>query len=106
MSKIDNALEQLIATILDSEIYREFDLQRDKVNQYPELKAQIDEFRHKNFQLQTSDEYGFDKVDQFEKEYEELMENSLVSDFLEAELAFCRMMQDINMRLTEAVDFE
>lgn len=30
----------------------------------------------------------------------------MVSDFLAAELAFCRMMQDINLRLTEALHFE
>lgn len=106
MSKIDSALEHLIATILDSEEYREYDEQRNKVNQFPELKAQIDEFRKRNFQLQASDDNAFDKIDQLEREYSDFMENSLVSDFLAAELAFCRMMQDINLRLTEAMHFE
>lgn len=106
MSKIDEALAQLIEVVLESDVYREFDTQRNKVNQYPELKAQIDEFRHRNFELQTSEDAGFDKMDQFEREFEQFRENPLVSDFLDAELAFCRLMQDINMRMTEAVDFE
>ncbi len=106
MSKIDNALEHLIETILESEEYREYDAQRDKVNQFPELKAKLDEFRRLNFELQTSDDYTIEKIDQFEMQYAEFRENELVSAFLAAELAFCRMMQDINLRLTAAMDFE
>ena len=106
MSKIDQALEHLIATILESEEYREFDAKRNEVKQYPELKARIDEFRERNFLLQISDNNAFDKMEQLEREYEDIIENSMVSDFLEAELAFCRMMQDLNLRLTEALNFE
>lgn len=106
MSKIDDALDNLIATILDSEVYREFDTQRDRVNQHPELKAKIDEFRERVFKLQSSDNNELDKMEQLENEYSEFIEDSLGYDFLTAELAFCRMMQDINMRLTEAIDFE
>lgn len=106
MSKLDSALERLIEEILESKEYREYDMQRKKVNQFPELKAQIDEFRSRNFLLQTSDDTAFEKIDEFEKEYSDFRENALVSDFLAAELAFCRMMQDINLRVTEALDFE
>ncbi len=106
MSKLDNAVERLIEAILDSEIYREYDAQRNRVNQYPELKAQIDEFRKRNFLLQRSEDNAFEKIEQFEKEYADFRENTLVSEFLAAELAFCRMMQDINLQVTEAVHFE
>lgn len=106
MSKIDSALENLIAAILDSEVYREFDMQRDRMSQFPELKAKVDEFRERVFALQTGDNNGFDKVEQLESEYAEFIENPLGHDFLTAELAFCRMMQDINLRLTESIDFE
>ena len=106
MSKLDNAVERLIEAILDSEIYREYDAQRNRVNQYPELKAQIDEFRKRNFMLQRSEDNAFEKIEQFEKEYADFRENTLVSEFLAAELAFCRMMQDINLQVTEAVHFE
>lgn len=106
MGEIDSALDHLITAILNSQEYREYDTQRNRVKQYPELKEQIDEFRKRNYQLQTSDDNAFDKIDQLEKEYSELIENPLVSDFLDAELAFCRRMQDIDLRLTEAMHFE
>jgi len=106
MSKLENALEQIIEAILDSPEYKRYDEQRNKVKQYPELKAQIDEFRTRNYMLQTGDEAAFDKIDEIEEEYYEFRQNDLVSEFLAAELAFCRMMQDINLRMTEAVHFE
>lgn len=106
MSKIDSAVEIFIAAIMDTEEYREYDIQRNRVKQYPGLKEQIDEFRQRNYVLQTSEDTAFEKIDQFEREYEDFRENPMVSDFLEAELAFCRMIQDINIRITEAVRFE
>ena len=30
----------------------------------------------------------------------------VVDDFFRAELAFCRMMQEVNLRVTEAIDFD
>lgn len=107
MNKIDNALEQLIAAILDSPEYHAYDEQRNAVKQFPDLKAKIDEFRERNFLLQISeDPNAFEKLEQFEKEYSDFRENAMVADFLAAELAFCRMMQDVNLRLTEAMHFE
>lgn len=106
MSKIDNALEHLIECILESEEYREYDARRNQIKKYPVLKARADEFRERNFRLQMSNENAFDKMDQLEKEYADVIENPIVSEFMAAELAFCRMMQEINLCLTEAIHFE
>lgn len=102
---VENSMEKLIESILESDIYKAYDRQRIKVNQNPELKAQIDEFRRRNYEFQNENT-TFDKIDAFEKEYAGFREIPLVSDFLAAELAFCRMMQDINIRITAAVNFE
>lgn len=106
MNNLDIAVEQLIAAVLDTHEYREYSVQCDKVKQHPELKAQIDEFRKQNYQMQISQDNAFEKIEQFEKKYADFRENPLVSDFLAAELAFCRMMQDVNIRVTEAIHFE
>lgn len=106
MSKIDSALENLIAAIMDSEEYREYDMQRNRVKQFPELKALADDFRKRIFVLQSSDDNAFDQFDQVEKEYAEVTENAVIHDFLTAELAFCRMMQELNLRITDAIHFE
>ena len=71
------------------------------------LLEQINEFRRKNFELQSVEpsENMLDKIDAFNKEYESFRESPLVSDFLQAELDLCRLMQRIQMQLTEAIDF-
>ena len=76
------------------------------MNQVPDLKAKIDDYRVRNFELQMSEDNALDKIDQFEREYANFRENPLVSDFLAAELAFCRMIQDINTQIAEAMHFE
>lgn len=106
MNDIDVAVEQMINAIICSEEYIEYDVQRNKVKQYPELKVQIDEFRTRNFMLQNSADYRFEQIEALEKEYATFRENPLVSDFLAAELALCRLIQDIDSRLVEALHFE
>ena len=45
-------------------------------------------------------------MEAFEQEYMKFRENPLVEDFLRAELAFCRMMQEVNILITAEIDFE
>jgi cell fate (sporulation/competence/biofilm development) regulator YlbF (YheA/YmcA/DUF963 family) len=106
MNDIDNAMDQLILAVRESAVYREYREQLERVKAYPELKKQIDEFRARNYEWQNSTECALEQLEFFEREYEKFREDPLVADFLEAELAFCRMMQDINIRLTESVQFE
>ena len=74
----------------------------------PDLFARVKEYRQMNFALQsgTQAEELLDKLDAFEKEYEKFREDPLVDDFLRAELAFCRMIQEINSQLMTELDFE
>lgn len=108
MSRVDMAVKELIGAILASPEYREFDEQLSVMKNYPELKSQIDAFRQENFALQRSTEPDelLDKVDEFSKRYEEFRKNPMVESFLSAELDFCRMIQEINQKIMEAVNFE
>ena len=92
--------------MLNSDIYQEYKSKLDQVKQYPDLKRQIDEFRMRNYELQQSPDYAFDKMEQFQREYQTFRDDPLVSDFLAAELAFCRMVQDVENRLVGRIDFE
>lgn len=106
MNNVNDAVKQLITAILESDTYREYDAQRVKVKKVPGMKEKIDEYRRRNYELQNGSGFAFDKIDQFAKENENFREDPLVSDFLAAELAFCRLMQGINIDITSALDFE
>lgn len=103
---LSRATEDFIAVLLKSEVYRTYRANLQKVKEQPGLKEQIDEFRRRNFELQSSADIDFDKLDRFEKEYENFREQPLVADFLAAELDLCRMMQSIFARVTEEMDFQ
>lgn len=90
--------EHFLGSLYESEICQKYFEQKERIKQYPELKVQIDEFRKRNYKLQNEADSAtlFDEIDRFEREYEEFRNNPLVSQYLEAELAFCRMYQEIS----------
>lgn len=108
MEEIKDATKKFAAYIQKSNTYKEYFNQRERIKKQPELYEKVNEFRQKNFDLQneTDSEDLFDKMDEFEREYAKFRENPLVADFLSAELAFCRLMQAINVLLTAEIDFE
>ena len=107
MEKIDAQVDILAQCIKDSQIYRNYRVQVEKLEKQPELLEQINDFRRKNFELQSEQpsENMLDKVEAFSREYESFRESPLVSDFLQAELELCRLMQEVQIRLTQANDF-
>lgn len=103
---VNQAVEQMVQAIRNTDAYMEYRRQLGRIKEQPELKKQIDDFRTRNFELQTSKDTNFDKIDQFTRENEAFRENPLVSDFLAAELTFCRMMQEIGLYVTDQMKFE
>lgn len=106
MNHIDNATDEFIAALLATDVYINYRQELEKVKKEPGLKDQIDDFRKRNYEFQSSTDNDFSKLDRFEKEYENFRANPLVADFLAAELDLCRMMQRINMRITAGLNFE
>lgn len=106
--QIEEATKKFAAYIQQSDTYKEYLYQRERLKKQPELYEKVNEFRQRNFDIQneTDSEELFDKMDEFEREYAKFRENPLVEDFLRAELSFCRMMQEINVLLTAEIDFE
>ena len=45
-----------------------------------------------------------EKVEAFEEQYRGFRENPIVSEYLEYELRMCRLLQEINTRITSSVD--
>lgn len=106
MEKSINAVEAYVGALRQSKEYQDYMAALTAVKEVPGLKAQVDEYRKKNFLLQNSETTTFESIESFELEYEKFRENPLVEDFLVAELAFCRMMQYNNSLILEALHFE
>lgn len=105
---IMDVAKEFANSIKMTDIYQEYNLQKEKLKKQPELFEQVTEYRRKNFELQNAEDGDelFERMELFEQEYEKFRENPLVDDFLKAELALCRMMQEIYAYLTVEIDFE
>lgn len=108
MEQVEKALENLIDSIKKSDEYVRYRAIQDKVLDVPELQQEINVFRNKTYLMQNSNGTLdiYEETDRMEKEYREWRKNPLVSEYLAAECAFCRMLQQINWKLIEALDFE
>ncbi len=103
---MEKSLQMYIDKLLQSEEYLKYVEQKERVKKFPELKKQLDEYRRRNFEMQNNRDMVFEASEAFEREYADFLDNPMVADFLEAELAFCRMMQEHYALVMGAVDFE
>lgn len=105
---MESAAGKFVKAVKDTDAYKGYCYQLEKIKKSPELFEKVNEFRQRNYEIQNTTQVNdlFDKMDAFEKEYEKFRENPIVNDFLQAELAFCRLMQEINIMITEGLDFE
>ena len=107
MTAIEEATIHFAANIKETDVYQEYYLRLSAIKAEPELYEKVNEFRLKNFKLQSSEQCDglLEKMENLEKEYEDIIDNPLVGDFLRAEIAFCRLMQDINKYITLELEF-
>ena len=104
---LDEAIDNFIGFLKDTDIYKEYRSTLEELNKDPELKRRVDDFRQRNYNFQQSDDIDLNEYDQFRSEMVGFRaSDQRVDTFLDAELALCRMIQDISYRITEALDFE
>lgn len=107
-SDMEKATDKYITAIQKTEEYRNYCEIKNQVKQDTTLWQQLRDYRKRRYEFQnlTSPEELFDRVDAFERDYREWKKDPRVTEFLEAELAFCRMMQESNLRIVDAMQFE
>lgn len=72
-----------------------------------ELRNQLKEFRRRNYELQNQMDYNnYDQVYSLVSEYDEILHNSIVSDYLMAEQQICKMMQKVFQTVAEGLEFD
>nr|MBQ8252235.1 YlbF family regulator [Lachnospiraceae bacterium] len=110
MLELQGELDEFIVKLKDTEVYREYEIQKNKIKELPELKQRVDDFRRRNYELQTRNypDNIYDEMERFQRENEAFQSIPQVRDFLQAELALCRMIQKVTASIVEAVseDFE
>lgn len=99
--------KQLNKEILESDEYRKLRRCKKALDKNPELRDQVQEFRKRNFQMHLENT-GVDMAEaiRLEGEYKELLSNSVVTAYLNAELNFCRIAQRVSKNICRDIDID
>lgn len=107
MNRVDESIGLLVTALKESPEYQKYKEMRAKIQQDPEKEQQLNEFRKRNYLLQNSREQIdlFSEIDHLYQESESFRAQPDVREYLAAELALCRLVQHINYRLMQEIDF-
>ena len=107
MKDVINESKNLNNRIKQSCEYREYMEKKSELLKYPDLHRQLGEFKRRNNELQNRQGINpYDEVIGLVKEYDELIHNSVVSDFMKAELRICKMLQKLYESIAEGLEFD
>lgn len=94
--------------LLETKVYRKYVETKEAVKQDERLWQSLQIYRQKRHELQQqsgADEL-YEKLDEIEREERKFRSDARVAAFLDAELALCRMMQEIFLTMVDSLDFE
>lgn len=101
------ALNQFLNELQESSAFKDYKYQKERIKKVPGMKERINEFRAKRFEFQSYEgEDLFEKIDEFQKEYQAFKEEPIVREYLAAELEICRLVQEINHAIDDLVDID
>ena len=101
------AVNQFLNEFQNSSAFRDYKYQKERIKKVPGMKDRINEFRKKRFEFQKyQGEDLFEKIDEFQREYQAFKEEPIVRDYLAAELEICRLVQQIYGAIDELVDID
>ncbi len=105
---IREELKRLTEALRNTTEYREYKAAEKAVEENPELKERLVEYRMMNYNLQQEFDPGVieQKTEELDRLYEELDKDPTAARFLDAEMTFCRMMQELSMAVYAAFDIE
>ena len=99
---------ELVAALKQSDVYLEYKRQLKRVRENPELYHRVNEYRNEGFALRNdpSEEGALARQEAYVQRYQDILSQPVVEDFLAAELALCRKMQEIERTLVDGIDFD
>lgn len=107
MRQVINESKQLNEHIRASEEYCTYLRTKKALMDNAELSNYLHEFRRKNYELQNRQGVNpYNEMIELTKEYDELLHNSIVSDFLQAEQQICKLLQKVFDSVAEGLEFD
>ncbi len=100
--------EALLQALQECETYRIYLEKKKELDQAPEKRRIVNAFRKRNFDFRSSrytENYN-QVLDQLATDMEEIREDRVIDEFLAAELALCRLIQDLFNDIMASIDMD
>lgn len=99
---------RLNQSIKDSDVYKNYQYCKDKLRQRPDKMEKLVEFRKKNYEIQSNEmlDNPYDEVNNLFMEYDSIVHDTIVNDFIRAEQKLVRMMRHVYEQIADGLDFE
>lgn len=107
MTEFIQKAEELSAMLSDSDEYKRFLEAKNELEKDRELYNRVVEYRRRNFYIRngnTNDKQG--ELKKLGEENGDILRNTVVREFLNAELILCRIVQEINTLVISKIDFD
>lgn len=108
MNNILDLSKELNRTIRESSLYQEYQLAKKKLKERPDLIGGLNEFRRKNIEIQNNEgiDNPYDEVNNLFMEYDELLHDTIVNDYLRAERKLCRIMRNVYEEIANELELD
>ncbi|MBE5941278.1 MAG: YlbF family regulator [Lachnospiraceae bacterium] len=105
---ITNEARMLNQTIKESDAYKKYVKALENVKENSELYQAMNSFRRRNFELQSYDDgvNRYQEIHQLALEYEKVLRNPLVNEFLVAEQVISRQLEGVYELIVEGLEFD
>ncbi|NDL68226.1 YlbF family regulator [Anaerotalea alkaliphila] len=108
--KMINEIVEFADKIKKSPTYIDYLNYRSLLEAHPELLRDVNEFRRRSFEIQISHNYGvynaYENLVHLKDEYDTLLGNPVVKEFLAAELKLSKMISHVFESIADELDFD
>ncbi|MBR6451067.1 MAG: YlbF family regulator [Lachnospiraceae bacterium] len=95
-------MNEVMEILRKNSAYRNYLEAKEKIRPYPELKEKI--CRLRDIFEQIEDIRDQEEEDRLRAEYEELYSNPMIREFMQAELDYCRLFQELEAEMAAELD--
>lgn len=108
MNTLEDIVDTLICMIKESRTFKEYERTKELLKQDAELKSKVDAYRAENYKLQNMEDDGHlgERIERFASDNAYLTDQVVVRQFLDAELALCRLLQEITGEIMDSIPLE
>ena len=108
MKDIMKVSEELNKMILESDVYTMYIKAKEKLMERPELLDSVRRFRQRSYDIQENSNIDnpFDEINNLSREYDEVVHDTIVIEYIRAAQRFCKMMNRMYETIAADIDVE